>query len=598
MSERAATLAAMGFFEGLTTPDPEPVPAPPEEFRLPRYAPPAADGGEEHPPEQWFAPAWVEQLAEAGRGAEARIMVNGWEVYRHSATLRLNVFLRVTKSGGGLHQLWQRSSGGLRCGLLFADGRRITTLDGQPYPGGSGGRPTLSLRPGMGGGHHYAVNLHLSRLPPEGDLDLVVEWPDQGVPETHTGLDAAAVLAASRRAVEVWPDLAPPPARRGLGRGLGPVVPADVVVFSSSGGASDLLAPRPAPQPYSPPAPPPPVHEQGDWEGLGRTAFQDLALIRARMAHGADPEHRFGEEGTVLHLAAECGSAEVVGELARNVADVDVRSGFYGDTPLWRAVCAGNADSVAALLAAGADAWTPLVAGRSAGSLALRTPMAPLVKALPGYVPLTDAERAEQADADADALVFRGIHTEGVSVAFVAGVSEEDVVRRLGSDPERSPVLDLDVEPGPYGTGPGGFDPYEYETSLRFLGVTGVEGGCVVVQPMGYRASTPAVLAALSPGARAYGLYFNPKGGTFGRLSVDGRDELQEEIGMRPGADAPEPQWLYRLWSWGRGETAWSARELAYSAAMAGLRIADGAVVSGPPRRWVELPEGSALLKW
>ncbi|WP_406283807.1 hypothetical protein [Embleya sp. NBC_00896] len=65
--------------------------------------------------------------------------------------------------------------------------------------------------------------------------------------------------------------------------------------------------------------------------------------------------------------------------------------------------------------------------------------------------------------------------------------------------------------------------------------------------------------------------------------------------GVGTGRRDPEPKWLYRFWDWNHDEAMWFARELAYASAMAGAGITTGTVVSGPPRRWVEIPEGSPL---
>ncbi|WTW93581.1 ankyrin repeat domain-containing protein [Streptomycetaceae bacterium NBC_01309] len=582
----------MSFFDGLVAPQPpEPETPQVQEVRLVRYAPP--DGNEEHAPEHFFVPATVEQIVEVGRGGDMRVLLNGWTVWRHSATLRLGVYLRRIPAEGGpsLYRMGRPRAGDLRCGLRLADGRRVTTLDGQPWPAPEGPpRPTLSLRPQTSRGHHLEFELHLSQLPPAGELVLVIEWPDQGIPETATALDAAAVRAAAERAYEVWPDLDPPrPPESGA--------PIGYSIISSSDGAARIMAPRPASQPWRPPVPPPPAADRGDWEEMGRDGITDLDVVRARLARGADPNQAPPGGGTILHDAAERAPVEVVAELLAHGAVVDAVDEGH-ETPLWRAVCHGKAENAAALLAAGAQPWAPVVAGRSAGRLALRTGLAPLFEDLPGYAPLTEAERAEQRDADERAEVFRGMYTEGLSVAFVAGIDEEEAVRRLGSTPEASPVLDLAADPGPHGTGPGGFDPHDWDTSERFLGVRAVPGGCVVVQPMGYRASTPTILSALSPETKAYGLYFNPKGGTFGHYSEDGVRTLDEEIGLSAHEESPDRHWLYRFWDWDRKEGMWAAYELAYASAMGGVRIATADSVVGPPNRWVELPQGSPLLQW
>lgn len=329
---------------------------------------------------------------------------------------------------------------------------------------------------------------------------------------------------------------------------------------------------------------------------MGRAGWQDVDLVRARLAHGADPLAELDSWSweTPLHHAAEHGAPEVVAELLRHVENVDVAA-REGRTPLWEAVCHGRREAAELLLAAGADAWSPQTGGRSPGRLALTTELAPLFEALSNAVPLTPEERAAQEDADRRAAVFRDLYLEGHSIAFVAGIDEETAIRRLGADPAATPVLDLDREPGPYGTGPHGFDPDDHELAERFVGITGVPGGCVLLQPTHYRVSTPEVLNALSPGTTAYGLYFNAKGGTFGDFSRDGRSERHEEIGLVFG-DEPDLHWLYRFWWWNKSSGMWGAHEVAYASHMGGVRVTDRRAVEGPPRRWAEIPEGSELL--
>ncbi|MFF3510452.1 ankyrin repeat domain-containing protein [Streptomyces sp. NPDC002573] len=337
-----------------------------------------------------------------------------------------------------------------------------------------------------------------------------------------------------------------------------------------------------------------PDPDRDDWERITHDGWRDLGLIRARLARGADPvallESWSGE--TPLHLAARHGSPEVVVEFLRRVEDVDIPAAV-GRTPLWDAVCHGAREAVELLLAAGADAWGPRMGGRSPGRLALTTALAPFFEGLPNAVALTAEERAAQEDADRRAAVFHDVHTEGASFAFVAGLDEETAIRRLGAGPVLTAAPDPDAESGPCGAGPDGFDPYEDELG-RFVGVTGVPGGCVLVQPPGYRVSTEAVLDALSPGTTAYGLYFNPKGGTFGRFSRDGHCEPHEEIGLIRG-DASDLHWLYRFWQWDRAGL-WDASELAYASHRGGVRLTDQYAVARPPRRWAEIPEGSPLL--
>ncbi|MGG2458959.1 ankyrin repeat domain-containing protein [Streptomyces sp. RGM 3693] len=571
----------MSFFDGLpaSTPPAEP---PDETLELCAYAP---GEDEEFAPSHWFVPAQLAQVAEAGAGPDVRIVLTGWQVWPRSVTMRLSVFLRRIRPGGRTSPYGHPGGGALRCGLLLADGRKVTTLDGPPGPMTGPPRPTLRLSGGSGGAFHYELELHLSQLPPAGATQLVVEWPDEQVPETVTVFDAGPLRAAAGEAREIWPDAASPTPRAVGEESRG--------FLSLSLGPAEIMAQPPEPQPWSPPAPDP---ARGDWELLAPFHWRDTDLVLTRLANGADPGALApGNREAPLHLAAAQGSATAVAALLDRGAAVDVPDD-QGCTPLWHAVCHGAEENAALLLRAGADAWRPQVGGRSPGHLALTTTLAPLFAELPGAVPLTPEERAAQQDADERAAVFRGVDTEGVSVAFVAGIDEAEAIRRLGRDPDDCPPLAPDAGADPYDTGPYGVDMYDAEESHRWVGVTGVAGGCVLLQPSSYLLSTDLVLNALSPGTAAYGLYFNPSGGTFGALSRGGRTELTEEIGLPPYGDEPEGHWHYRFWSWSRPEDLYGASELGYAAAAAGLRVTDPGPVTGPPRRWVEIPEGSPLL--
>ncbi|MEU8140038.1 ankyrin repeat domain-containing protein [Streptodolium elevatio] len=343
-----------------------------------------------------------------------------------------------------------------------------------------------------------------------------------------------------------------------------------------------------------------PERARGDWEGMGRNGFRDAELVRTRLEHGADPTERRPEGDTLLHVIAEYGTSDVLAEMAARADDVDVVAQWTGETPLWKAVCQGNAENVAVLLGSGADPWRPVLSGRSAGSIARWTEMAPLFEELPGYVPPSDAERAEQAEADRQAEVFYEEEYYVFSATFVAALGEDEVIRRLGGDPARCPVLDLDSAPVPSGTGPQGSDPQDRDNAERFLGIRAVPGGCVVVQPQGSRAGSSAVVAALSPGTRAYGIYLSHIKGTYGHLAVDGVDVRHEEIGRSAYDGSPDGHWLYRFWDADPrgvvGRDKWEAYQLAYAAAEAGVTITSASQVAGPPNLWIELPPGSVLL--
>ncbi|MCO5994817.1 ankyrin repeat domain-containing protein [Actinoallomurus rhizosphaericola] len=566
----------MGFFDDLIVPDPPEQPQP--EFRELGPLTPGAS----RPPSDWFLPATVPVGREVGAGPYVRVMLHGFSVWPDCVTVHLAVFARRIRTARrrAFPHHGRPKAGALHVGLLFGDGLRVTTLDGDPY----GGAERLSLRPthgSGGGGFHYTVDLLLSGLPPAGPAELVVQWPDEDVPETHTEIDMGQIIEAASRAVEIWPSLRPP--ERGLGRLIG------TITMSGHGGMMGTATPAVAawrgagPQKpdeedrYAPRAEWP--TEDDDWK--------DLRLIKARLTGGADPEADLGYHGTPLHRAAADGSAEVVAELVRHVGDIDLpdQNGF---PPLYAAVRHGRLANAAVLLGAGADPAASLGTGGTVGRLALVTPLASLFEGRPDVKPLTRAERAAQEEADRLIRVFRHVDTDGLGAAFVGGLDEEEVIRRLGAQPEDCPVLDLEREPGPYGTGPGGFDPYDFEEALQYVGVTAVPGGCVISQPNGYLPSRREFLLPLSRGTVAGGVFFNPKGGRYGCVIRD------EEVGFDyeffdPGPDAPYEHWLYRFWDKQRGFTRGS--ELAFVAGTAGVRPEDARMLKGSPRRWVRVPE-------
>ncbi len=533
--------------------------------QLTRYVRP---DDENLPPRWWFVPARLSHTAEVGTGPDTRILLTGWEVWPASLGIRLSVFRRRAGENGG------RGADGLRFGLLLADGRHVGTLDDtERYADSLGRSPRLQLRGGSGSLFHYGIELHLSQLPPEGPLVLVTEWPAMNVPETRTEFDGTALRAAAAQAVEIWEDLPPWQPRDGEEGGF---------AYFSMGPGEIMAAPQP---PFVLPsqASRPVERDRADWDRMGKEGWADPEAVRARLAAGADPGDR---HAWPLHRAAADGSPESVRELAALVADVD-QPDDQGETALWTAVCHGAEESAAVLLAAGADAWTPRIGRWSPGRLALTTRLAPLfADTAPEHARLTEAERAAFEAADRQAAVFGDdLHADGMSVAFLSDVEPVEAVRRLGADP-----VGADPE--------GGYDPYDdWDHSARVVAVTAVPGGCVLVQHTFYGLSTDTWLTALTTGGgRAYGLYFNPKGGTFGTLAENGCTVRDEEIGLPPGGEEElEGHWTHRFWLWDTTARRWNSSELAYACSEAGLTVPDRRAITGPPDQWAEIPEESPL---
>lgn len=579
----------MGFFDDLVLPE-EPAA---ERTVLVRLGPPEEDAGRYAPPVDWFAPAHLSQLEVLGAGPDTKVLLTGWSVWPQAATLHLAVFRRTRR-----HSAAAGRQSGLRVGLLFSGGRRVTSLDGTTDRRveftDSQGQVTVASTPQAVGlipldpGLHHSrrslfktdVDLYLAELPTAGEAQLVVEWPDEGIAETRTSVDVAALHATSARALEVWPALEPPD----------PSEQPDAFGYVEVSGPPAFLAPPLA------------RHQRemlrrqeearrrsvprADWQQLGYQDWGDAALIRARLDAGAPPDARVGWRGTTpLHLTAEQGAAEAVVALLSHHAEVDARDDD-GHTPLWYAACCVDEGIVKALIDAGADAWTPQSGPWSPGRLLLTTSLAPLIAHLPGAVELPADEAAAFTAADALIAAFgeQELWTEGLGICFVPGLSEDEVIRRLGSDPAQCPKADSEHAP---------FDPMDYDESLRYVGVTsvpGAPGGCAITQD-GYMPSDDAVLRAISAGTAAYGIYFNPKGGTFGTLARDGEVVEHEEIGLHPDRPDPATHWHFRFWQ-RRSTFPHDAGTLAYACAAAGLRIHDGQEVMDrrAPRRWVPLP--------
>ncbi|GAA3442366.1 ankyrin repeat domain-containing protein [Planomonospora venezuelensis] len=300
--------------------------------------------------------------------------------------------------------------------------------------------------------------------------------------------------------------------------------------------------------------------------------WADLDLVRAELAAGADPNYGAHVFEKPLHAAADRGSPEVVAELARLVDDVDAER--EGRTALWMAVFEGRTDNARALVSAGADPWRPMMADWSPGRLSLAGPTPDLFPLPAPEVGLSEAEAA--AAREARRLIpaledsLRDIYYDDLSLACVADVSAAEAAARL----EATPADDMDMD-ALYEC------PWNKPDAELIVGITDVPGGCVIIQPWGYTASTRGVAKRVSPGTVCYSMYV--LGGNGGYIARDGAvSAWQPHSAYTMPLDAPAEKilaaYLYRDHS------------VAFCCAGASLRLTDGGPIIGSDM-WLRLPE-------
>lgn len=179
------------------------------------------------PPTHLHAGLWAGS-ALLGRSTTTAVLVEGARAYASGAVLRMAIVTRrsarhlrrrmmseldVTHGRGTLNLALP--PGGLRWGFEYADGRRVTTLDPSPWteiPEDTDPQTWEPRRPVMQPlnapwvyGPTWRRDVWLWPLPPAGDLHAVCAWPDEGIEETRTTLDATALRAAARDARPLWP---------------------------------------------------------------------------------------------------------------------------------------------------------------------------------------------------------------------------------------------------------------------------------------------------------------------------------------------------------------------------------------------------------
>ena len=103
------------------------------------------------------------------------------------------------------------SAGRLRYGVALSDGQQVLLdafagpPDGDPHDASWHSLfPTNGHGSGSGDYQRFEDGLWLWPLPPSGALEIVAEWPEQGVPEARVVLDSAPLLELASSVRLLW----------------------------------------------------------------------------------------------------------------------------------------------------------------------------------------------------------------------------------------------------------------------------------------------------------------------------------------------------------------------------------------------------------
>ncbi|KAK2808277.1 hypothetical protein FQN50_004836 [Emmonsiellopsis sp. PD_5] len=98
-----------------------------------------------------------------------------------------------------------------------------------------------------------------------------------------------------------------------------------------------------------------PADPTARWDFVSYINDRDTAQVELLLQQGVNPNFRFDNQVTPLHLAAVSGSPDIVRALIKAGARLDLVSTPAGDTPLYAACVAGQLEAVRAFVGAGAD---------------------------------------------------------------------------------------------------------------------------------------------------------------------------------------------------------------------------------------------------
>lgn len=209
----------MTFFQDL------PVPEPPRRGRTVRYVPPEWAGAP-----RYELPAVVHLGLFLHRSPTFIMAVESVKVHSTGCLFDLSWRLRRRNESDEQwdelnasffsqpHARWARPRqplAALLCGVQLADGSKASSgaMLNRPHPAPNAPNPDppVLLFQGQGGNGgddemSSSGTLWLWPLPPAGDLRLVTQWTDMGMPETSITLDGGHLRDAAARVQPYWPE--------------------------------------------------------------------------------------------------------------------------------------------------------------------------------------------------------------------------------------------------------------------------------------------------------------------------------------------------------------------------------------------------------
>ncbi|RJQ88194.1 hypothetical protein D5S19_07755 [Amycolatopsis panacis] len=167
------------------------------------------------PPSDHIVPALLPWAVPLGRAERAIVALRAVEVWPEAMTLVLGVYSRDAMEGGPpIAHRRVPDYRSLLVGVSFPDGSRASSESISVPTAGQPDEPVLRVQSGGGTQFHQEHRIFVWPLPSDGQMEIIVQWLERGIPETHNGFDGARIRAAANEAGELWPGL---PRRPGNG---------------------------------------------------------------------------------------------------------------------------------------------------------------------------------------------------------------------------------------------------------------------------------------------------------------------------------------------------------------------------------------------